>query len=171
MKNSKMIDNYPDIFEDMMNLFDNKYYDLLEKTDKIDKLYWEIEKEGIETKLAASLTELINIISNELKKIYMAEEFLYNEMKKIMPEHSSVTALKSENETILKLLDLIKTEMLGENLKKQKDILQAEMVAIADLIQRNIHKKINIFFHEARTMLPEEKREEIAQKIESSNLI
>jgi len=166
MENTKLINQNLADFEDLINFFDNKYYDMIENTNKMDELYWDIEKEGIGGKLVLSLEELINILDNELKKIYKAEELIYEEMKNVMPEQSSVTALKSENESILRLLDSLKSAMNNkENLKKQKDHLQAEMVAIADLIQRNIHKKINVFFHEVRTMLPEEKRDEIVQKL------
>lgn len=153
-------------FEDILSYFEDSYYYILEDTNKIDDLYWEIEKEDINGRLALSLEEVIKMLSKKLNAIYSAEAYLFKELKLIMPEQSLSSALESENESILKLLNSLNSVInKKENLKKQKDIIQAEMIALVDIVQRNIHKKINIFLHEIRTLLPEERQEEVSSKL------
>lgn len=166
MKNLKQ--NYDEIadFDDVISYFDESYNDLTELTNKLDEMYWNIEREGVNGKIISSIEELVSSLDNGLKKVFKAEEILFLEMKDVMPEQSSVNALQSENELIIGFLNSLKALAAdNENAKKEIDLLQAEMIAVADIIQRNIHKKGSIFLHEVTTMLPAEKLEEIFLKI------
>ncbi|MCI0448892.1 MAG: hemerythrin domain-containing protein [Chlorobi bacterium] len=149
-------------------LFLNEEYDKInERVNLIDAIYWEIEKEGISETVNARVSELIVNIFVFLKKLYrIEEEILYPELEAVLPAQSSATAMKSEHRHIISILrTIIKTLENKEELKDNKDILQAELITIADLIRRNIHKKEKIIFHEARTLLPEKALDELHEKM------
>lgn len=168
MENINVLNHSFTDFEDLSAFFDHKYFDMLENANKLDEVFWDIEKEGMGTKLVLSLEELINLMYSELKKIFGAEEYIYREMKNLLPDQSSVAALKSENSSIMELLDIIKSIISNkEELKKQKDTLQAELVSVAQLLERNVHKKENILFHEARTLIPKNRLPLIVKELSS----
>lgn len=149
MKNS----NFED-FEEFLYFMESKNFEILELANRIDELYWTIEKEGITREVVKELRELVNSEEDNLRNIYKTEGYIYSELTKVLPKQSSVNAFISENESILKLLITLKNLINSdENLKPQKDILQAEIIAMTDVIYRNINKKENMMFHEARTML------------------
>ena len=163
--------NFTD-FEDLIVYLDCTYNDMLENTNKLDNLFWDIEKEGFSAKLLSQLRELVNMFDAELVKLFEIEKYIYDEMDEVMPDQSSVAALKHENECILKLMNTIKTLLSDkEGLKKQKDILQAELISLADIIQRNIHKKGGIMFHEARTFVPEDRLDKIVIDLKTKNIL
>lgn len=163
--------NFTD-FEDLLVYFDNKYYDMIENTNKIDSLFWELEKEGLNSKLVSMLEEVVNLLDKELKKLFEIENYIYPEMEDVLPEQSSVSALKSENESILSLLNSIKLLLNDkEDVKKHKELLQAELISAAGLIQRNINKKESIMFHEARTLIPEDRLDIIVDELKKSNIL
>lgn len=159
-------------FEDLLIYFDNKYYDMIENMNKLDNLFWELEKEGLNSKLVSILEELVNPLDKELKKLFEIENYIYPEMEDVLPEQSSVSALKFENESILTLLNSIKSLLNDkENVKKHKDLLQAELISAAELIQRNINKKESIMFHEARTLIPEDRLDKIVYELKINNIL
>ncbi len=159
-------------FEDLTASLACTYNDMLENTNKLDSLFWDLEKEGFSSKLLLQLQELVNMFSVELTKLFQAEKYIYEEMEEVLPEQSSVSALRSENESILKLLDNIKVLLSDKaDLRKQKDLLQAELISAADIIQRNIHKKGSVMFHEARTYVPEDRLDKIALEIKAKNIL
>ncbi len=159
-------------FEDLTNFLDAKYYNMLESTITLDNLFWDLEKEGITASIISSLDELVSLLWNEFKKLFLIEGLIYKEMKLVMPGQSSAAAFKSENDEILNLLDVI-TTMLShrEDLKHHKDLLQAEIIALAGLIERDIHKKGSIMIHEARTMIPEGRLNEIVHAVNIKNIL
>ena len=123
MINTKVIDQSIADFDELISFFENKYSNLFESKNQLDAMYWNIEKEGIGDKLVLSMQGSIALLDNELKEIFDAEDLLYNDMKDVMPEQSSVTALKSENESILTLMDSLRSIAANkEELKKQKNL-------------------------------------------------
>jgi Na+-translocating ferredoxin:NAD+ oxidoreductase RnfG subunit len=131
----------------------------------LDAIFWNIEKHGITLQIISSVNDVINSLYNDLNKVYAAEEILYKELKNVLPDQSSINAFKSENQSIINLLDSLKLILSDIDIKKQKDMIQAEMVVIADIVRRDVHKKTDIFLHEARTLLPEENLDELARKL------
>ena len=172
METIKSVNHNLTDFEDLTVYLDCTYNDMLENTNKLDNLFWDLEKEGFSTKLISQLQELVNMFDKELTKLFEIEKYIYGEMEEVMPEQSSVTALKSENECILKLLDNIKVLLSDKtDLRKQKDLLQAELISLADIIQRNIHKKGGFMLHEARTFVPEDRLDKIVLDLKNKNIL
>jgi hypothetical protein len=172
IKNTKTaIHNFTD-FEELTDFIEGNYYNMLENTNKLDDIFWNIEKEGLSANVTSSLEQLINLMDTEFKMVFNIEDLIYREIKLVLPEQSSASAFKSENETILNLLETIKS-IIGdkEDLKQHKDLLQAEIIAAAGLIQRNIHKKGSIMFHEARTLIPEDHLAEIVHAVNVKNIL
>jgi len=158
--------------EDPMLFLNEEYNKINEKVNLIDGIYWEIEKEGINENMASRVTELIAHVFAVLKKLYrIEEEILYPELEAVLPGQSSVSAMKSEHRHIISLCrTIIKTLVNKDELKNNKDVLQAEMITLADLIHRNIHKKEKIIFHEARTLLPDKALDELHEKMKKELL-
>jgi hypothetical protein len=153
--------------EDPILFLDEEYNKIIEKVNLIDGIYWEIEKEGINETMAGKATELIGHIFAGLKKLYrIEEEILYPALEAVLPGQSSASVMKSEHRHIISLFrTLIKTLANKDEVKNNKDILQAEMITLGDLIHRNIHKKEKIIFHEARTLLPDNALDELHEKM------
>lgn len=158
--------------DELSVFFDEAYTNLTEMAGKIDDIYWEIEKEDVNSSTIKKTEQITGTLCLELTKLFRIEEdIIFSELEKVMPEQSSVSAIKSDNANILLMCEAIKSRISKkEDLKKEKDLLQAEMIAIADLIRRNANKKEGILYHEVRTLLPEEKLTEMIQKIKSGYL-
>lgn len=155
-----------EIDSDIMLTANGAYKNVIDKTSMIDDLYWEIEKEGVNHYVILSASELFESLRQELERLFKKEdEVIYPELELVLPGLSSVSAIKNENRNILSLFGSI-TELLNrkEELKKDKDLLQAEMISAADLIQGNVHKKENIIFRELMALLPGEKLDSILKK-------
>lgn len=96
----------------------------------------------------------------------MEEDFLFKELREILPERSLAESLTNENANILLLFEALKN-IFSENdeIRKEKDLLQAEMIALADLLQRDAEKKRNVLIKEINSVLPRQKLEEMREKI------
>ena len=143
---------------------------MTDMSQALDELYWDIEKEGINTHVIRSINESVNRFYDELSKLFkMEEDFLYKELIQILPERSLAEALMNENANILLLFDALKN-IFSENdeIRKEKDLLQAEMIALADLLQRDAEKKIKMLIHEINSVLPKQKLDEMREKIKES---
>jgi len=153
-------------FEDLMFFFEESYNEIIENTNKMDDIYWEIEKEGINENI---ITELLNILismEEKLGKVFKAEEIIYKEMDDSLSDQSSVSVFKIDNDMIMSQIASLHTSLnTKKNHKEEKDFIQAEMITIADQLQRSIHKKTEMFFREVRVKLPETKRAQLAQEL------
>lgn len=170
-KNNSETESEPEleIDSDIMLTAAGAYKNIIDKTNLIDDLYWEIEKEGVNHYVIVSALELMESLHQELSGLFKKEdEIIYSELELVLPGQSSVMAIRNENRNILSLFGSI-TELLNkkDDLKKDKDLLQAEMISAADLIQRNVQKKENIIFRELMALLPGEKLDSILKKFSS----
>ena len=153
--------------------FENEYNRMNEMSASLDELYWDIEKEGINTHVIRSINETVNLFYDELINLFRLEEdYLYKELIKILPERSLAESLMNENSNILLLFEALKN-IFSENdeIRKEKDLLQAEMIALADLLQRDSEKKKKLLLHEINSVLPKQKLDEMRDKIKEGNYI
>lgn len=167
MKNTEIFSFNPDQSQSPTSFFEEEYNRMTEMSMALDELYWDIEKEGINTHVIRSINETVNAFYDELSKLFnLEEEILYKELAEVLPDRSLADALKNENANILLLLEALKN-IFSENdeIRKEKDLLQAEMIALADLLQRDAEKKRSILIHEINTLLPKRKLDEIREKI------
>ncbi len=167
MKNLEQTDIIGKKSESPTSFFEDEYRRMTEMSAALDELYWDIEKEGINTHLIRSINETVNNYYDELSRLFvLEEEILYKELAEVMPDKSLADALKNENNNILLLFEALKNifSVNGE-IRKEKDLLQAEMIALADLLKRDANKKINMLIHELNTHLPFLKLEELREKI------
>ena len=151
-------------------ILSRKYDSIIEKTYRIDEMYWDIEKEGMNIYLLKNIVELISELYKELSVLFNAEEeIIFFELDNVVPGLSSVTAIRNENANILVMFKTLRNTLdCKDDIRKDKDLLQAEMIAVADLIQRNVYKKENIFLNELSLLLPEEKLAQLVQKLKST---
>jgi hypothetical protein len=142
----------------------DKYNKIREKAEMIDDMYWDIEKEGINGYIIKGIEELVVSLQEDLAAAFKIEEdHIYCELKNVMPDSSSVEAFKNENSNILMMFDAMRALLKDKELaRKEKDLLQSEMIAAADLIKRDVQKKENMFLTELKIVLPEEKLRSIA---------
>ncbi len=167
MKNSQFISLNGNKSESPTSFFEEEYNRMSEMSSDLDELYWDIEKEGINTHVIRSINETVNAFYDELSRLFaLEEEILFKELAKVLPEKALPEALKNENANILLLFEALKN-IFSENdeIRKEKDLLQAEMIALADLLQRDADKKRSILIHEFNTLLPQRKLEEMREKI------
>lgn len=170
MKNLEPIDINRNKSESPTSFFEEEYNRMTEMSIALDELYWDIEKEGINTHVIRSINETVKKYYDELSRLFvLEEEILFKELAEVMPERSVADALKNENDNILLLLESLKNIFSdNDEIRKEKDLLQAEMIALADLLQRDANKKRNILIHELNTLLPLGKLEEMREKIRES---
>lgn len=170
MKNKELFSLNGKKSESPTSFFEEEYSKMTDMSQALDELYWDIEKEGINTHVIRSINESVNRFYDELSKLFkMEEDFLYKELIQILPERSLAEALMNENANILLLFDALKN-IFSENdeIRKEKDLLQAEMIALADLLQRDADKKIKMLIHEINSVLPKQKLDEMREKIKES---
>lgn len=170
MKNKEIFSLNGKKSESPTSFFEEEYSKMTDMSQALDELYWDIEKEGINTHVIRSINESVNRFYDELSKLFkMEEDFLYKELIQILPERSLAEALMNENANILLLFDALKN-IFSENdeIRKEKDLLQAEMIALADLLQRDAEKKKKMLIHEINSVLPKQKLEEMREKIKES---
>lgn len=170
MKNKEIFSLNGKKSESPTSFFEEEYSKMTDMSQALDELYWDIEKEGINTHVIRSINESVNRFYDELSKLFkMEEDFLYKELIQILPERSLAEALMNENANILLLFDALKN-IFSENdeIRKEKDLLQAEMIALADLLQRDAEKKIKMLIHEINSVLPKQKLDEMREKIKES---
>ncbi|MBZ0204262.1 MAG: hemerythrin domain-containing protein [Ignavibacteria bacterium] len=166
MKHPEKNNSESEIDSDIMLTAAGAYKNIIDKTNLIDDLYWEIEKEGVNHYVIVSAMELIDSLQHDLCCLFKREEeIIYPELELVLPGQSFIAAIRDENRNILSLFGSI-TELLNkkDDLKKDKDLLQAEMISAADFIQRNVQKKESIIFRELMALLPGEKLDSILKK-------
>ncbi len=167
MKNSQFISLNGNKSENPTGFFEEEYNRMTEMSFDLDELYWDIEKEGINTHVIRSINETVNNFYDELTRLFaLEEEILFKELSEVLPDKSMPEALKNENANILLLFEALKN-IFSENdeIRKEKDLLQAEMIALADLLQRDAKKKRTMLIHEYNTLIPQRKRDEMREKI------
>ncbi len=142
------------------------YSRIKEKAEMIDDMYWDIEKEGINGYIVKGIEDLVVSLQEDLASAFKIEEdHIYCALKNVMPDSSSVEAFKNENSNILMMFDAMRALLKDkEVVRKEKEILQAEMIAAADLVKRDIKKKENIFIHKLNSFLPDVKLKSIADE-------
>lgn len=153
--------------ESPTSFFEEEYYKMTEMSNALDELYWDIEKEGINTHVIRSISDTVNEYYSELNRLFVLEEdILFKELLEVMPDKVLADSLKNENANILLLFEALKN-IFSDNgeIRKEKDLLQAEMIALADLLKRDANKKLKILIHELNTLLPVRKLEEMREKI------
>jgi hypothetical protein len=129
-----------------------KYIRIKEKTEMLDDMYWDIEKEGINGYIVKGIEDLVISLQEDLAAAFKLEEDrVYCEFRNVMPDSSSVEAFKNENSNILMMFDAMRAILKDKELaRKEKDLLQAEMIAAADLVKRDIQKKESLFINELK---------------------
>lgn len=153
--------------ESVTSLFEEEYSRMSEMSAALDELYWDIEKEGINTHVIRSINESVNKFYDELSRFFtMEEDVIFKELYEILPERAMAESFKNENANILLLFEALKN-IFSDNgeIRKEKDLLQAEMVALADLLKRDAEKKKKILIPEVKTILPEGKLDEMRDKV------
>lgn len=170
MENLELVN--PGITEavELKTLLGSKYDSIIEKTYRIDDMYWDIEKEGMNCYLIKNIGELVTGLNNELTELFAAEEeIIFSEIDHAANGQSIVESIRNDNGNILTMFKALESTLgCKDDIRKDKELLQAEMISAADLIQKNIYKKENIFLNELRGILPEEKLNAMVQKIKST---
>lgn len=137
----------------------------------LDELYWDIEKDGINTHIIRSISETVNAFYDELSRLFsMEEKLMFKELREILPEKTMADSFTNENSNILLLFEALKNIFSdNDEIRKEKDLLQAEMIALADLLQRDAFKKKEILIREVNAVLPQAKLEEIREKLKEGD--
>ncbi|MBL8017503.1 MAG: hypothetical protein JNK43_09550 [Ignavibacteria bacterium] len=152
------------------NFFEEELKRMFQMAGALDELYWDIEKEGINTHVIRSINESVNEYYEQLSWIFRnEEEILFPEIEKLIPSPEIVKLLRDENAHIIAVLESIKSMFNGsDEIRKEKDMLQAEMISLADLLKRNSHKKYELLLTEVNNKLPQEKINEMTIKLKES---
>lgn len=156
--------------EKLTLLLKEKYTAILEKSDLLDEMYWDIEKEGINSYIIKGIEDLVVSLQSNFNSVVISEnEFVYPEMKNVMPDPDIAESFIKDNNNILMLANNLWILLKNKDIaRKEKDLLQAEMIETVDLIQRNIKNKEDVFFHQFYALLTDDKLDIINKKIELS---
>lgn len=167
MKNSHFNNLYRDKSVSTASFFENEYNRMTGMSIELDELYWDIEKEGINTHVIRSINDTVNSFYNELSRLFVLEEdILFKVLNEVLPDIALSETLKNENANILLLLEALKNIFSdNDEIRKEKNLLQAEMIALADLLKRNADKKRNILIYELNNLLSQRNLEEMREKI------
>lgn len=154
-------------YYDLISLIESEQDVIFEKLTELEKYAWRIERSGLTEEVYGKVKELNEYIFNSVREYFMLEEdLLFPELEKVMPGHSSSAVMREEHGRILKICSSI-TDMLGakSEAEKLKDVLQAEIISLVDVLQRHIRKKNQVLYHEVQTMIPSDIQQGIYLKM------
>jgi hemerythrin-like domain-containing protein len=154
-------------YYDLISLIESEQDTILEKLTGLEKYVWSIEKLGMTDEIYNSIKSLNDYIFNDVSRYFTLEEdLLLPELEKVMPGHSSSAVMRQEHSMILNTCSMLQ-KMLEkkDNAEKEKDTLQAEIISLVDILQRHLHKKNHMLYHEVQTMLPSEIQNSIYLKM------
>jgi len=152
---------------DLISLIESEQDVIFEKLTDLEKYAWRLERSGLTEDVYTKVKELNKFILDNVTEYFTLEEdLLLPELEKVMPDHSSSAVMRDEHNRILKICISV-NEMLGERSEadKSKDVLQAEIISLVDVLQRHIRKKNQVLYHEVQTMVPADKQQEIYLKM------
>ena len=152
---------------DLISLIESEQDTILEKLTGLEKCSWEIEEAGMTETVYNKVKTLHDFIFKDLTRYFTLEEMLlFPELEKVMPAHSSSATMKEEHARILGISEAI-DELLQSRDKsgKEKEKIQAELISLVDILQRHIHKKNHVLYHEVQTMLSPDIQKSIYEKM------
>lgn len=140
---------------------------MLDKVNEMEKLCWDFEKKPMTDEVKLRLIELNNSLHNELISYYTLEEdLLFPELEHVLPAPTSTSVMRNEHEAILQLNQTISEKLSNINdIEKNKETLLSTIISFVDIMQRHIHKKNDVLYHEASSFLNEKTLNEIYKKI------
>jgi len=152
---------------DLISLIELEQDTIFEKLTELEKYAWRIEKSGVTGEIYEIIKSLNEYIFNDVSRYFTLEEdLLLPELERVMPNHSSSAVMKEEHAMILNICSLLNKMLENkEGAEREKDTLQAEIISLVDVLQRHIHKKNHVLYHEVQTMLPAEIQNEIYLKM------
>ncbi len=152
-------------YYDLISLIESEQDTILEKLTGLEKYAWSIEKLGMTEEIYNSIKSLNDYIFNDVSRYFTLEEdLLLPELEKVMPGHSSSAVMRTEHSTILNTCSMLQ-KMLEEKDNAEKDTIQAEIISLVDILQRHLHKKNHMLYHEVQTMLSSEIQNSIYTKM------
>ena len=152
---------------DLISLIEFEQDTILEKLTELEKYAWRTEKTGLTNEIFLAVKNLNDFIFKDVSRYFTLEEdLLLPELEKVMPNHSSSAVMREEHSMILNICSML-NKMLEtkENAEKEKDTLQAEIISLVDVLQRHIHKKNHVLYHEVQSNITPELQQEIYIKM------
>jgi hemerythrin-like domain-containing protein len=139
---------------------------MLDKVNEMEKICLDAEEKEFSAAIIEKLFDLNDSFHNEFVKYYTLEEdLLFPELENVLPSPTSTTSMRNEHSKILQLSQTISERLTGKN-KTEMDKLVSTIYTFADLMQRHIHKKNDVVYHEASSFLSEAALNEIYKKIQ-----
>ncbi len=152
---------------DLISLIELEQDTILEKLTELEKYAWRIEKSGLTAEIYGTIKNLNDYIFSDVSRYFTLEEdLLLPELERFMPNHSSSAVMKEEHTMILNICSML-NKMLEDKdgAEREKDTLQAEIISLVDVLQRHIHKKNHVLYHEVQSKIPPELQQEIYIKM------
>lgn len=152
---------------DLISLIELEQDTILEKLTGLEKYAWKMEKSGLTDEIFNMVKNLNEYIYNDVSRYFTLEEdLILPELEKVMPGHSSSAVMREEHVMILNICGMLRSMLeKKENAEKEKDILQAEIISLVDVLQRHIHKKNHVLYHEVQTNIASEIQQQIYNKM------
>jgi hemerythrin-like domain-containing protein len=152
---------------DLISLIEIEQDTILEKLNGLEKYAWQIEKSGLTDEIYGAIKNLTDYIFNDAARYFTLEEdLLLPELERVMPNHSSSAVMREEHTMILNICSMLNRMLeVKENAEREKDILQAEIISLVDVLKRHIHKKNHVLYHEVQSKIPPELQQEIYLKM------
>lgn len=157
--------NHPSVKE-LMFLLTEEYNKIINNAEKLDEMYWDIEKNDLTEDNLSEVAILVGTLNNEMKKLFhLEEELLYKEMDHTAPNHSAISVFRQENRNILEACESTRKIIMQNDKHSDKNLLQASIIALSDIIIRSGIKKKKALLNEVKEVLTDEKIGYIKQKI------
>lgn len=152
---------------DLISLIELEQDTISEKLTELERHAWRLEKSNLTAEIYGSIKKLNDYIFNDISRYFTLEEdLLLPELERVMPNHSSSAVMKEEHATILNICSMLNKMLeVKENAERDKDTLQAEIISLVDVLQRHLHKKNHVLYHEVQTKIPAELQQEIYLKM------
>jgi len=152
---------------DLISLIELEQDIILEKLTELEKYAWRIEKSVLTAEIYGTIKNLNDYIFSDVSRYFTLEEdLLLPELERVMPNHSSSAVMREEHTMILNICSML-NKMLEDKdgAEREKDTLQAEIISLVDVLQRHIHKKNHVLYHEVQSKIPSELQQEIYIKM------
>jgi hemerythrin-like domain-containing protein len=143
---------------DVISMLEAEYETVLEELNELEKLALDIDQIDTDKELYIKIFRLNNFIYTELIRYFNQEEdYLFQELNRVLPDPSSTQLMKDEHVALLSLCNDIQ-HRLGDKkiIKNRKKELQALMIRLTDLLRKHINKENIVLHQEAQSLLAPE---------------
>ncbi len=154
-------------FFDMVSLLEFEHEEILISLSELENLVLDLGNQEVDYKKYGDIKELLTKVQRRLAfNFTLEEDVLFPDLHEVLPQQSSVPAMREEHTQILGLCgDALNMMATKEHADVNKERIEAEIITLTDHVERSFHKKENVMYHEAESLFTASQLEELYNKM------